>query len=146
MPTDIPAPPSVLPPAIVIHGVDQLRAALTAAADLHRPLTVVSFPGAAGSAGASWFRAMAAIAAAEFPQVPVTMVLDCGDRPGHALAAIRAGVRHILLAGNVPAWPRVQAIAEASGVTLRGSLGPVFEPRFFRDPIRACRDWLTATP
>ncbi|WP_158046606.1 hypothetical protein [Skermanella pratensis] len=141
-----PVPSLSVPPAVLVHGIDGLRAALAAAASLGRPLTVVSFPGAAGSAGASWFHALVRAGSAEHPEVPLTAVLDCGEQPGHALAALRVGVGHLLLADSVPAWPRVQAIAEAAGATLYGSAGPVFDPRFFRDPIRECREWLAVNP
>ncbi|UEM19519.1 hypothetical protein JL100_020835 [Skermanella mucosa] len=141
-----PAPSLSVPPAVLVHGIDGLRAALAAAASLGRPLTVVSLPGAAGSAGASWFHALVQAGSAEHPDVPLTAVLDCGDQPGHALAALRVGVRHLLLADSVPAWPRVRAIAEAAGATLYGLAGPVFDPRFFRDPVRGCREWLAVNP
>jgi hypothetical protein len=135
-------PPAPLPPAIVVHGIDELRAALAAAASLDRSLTVLSIAGAAGSAGALWFHALIQTGTAEFPQVPLTGVLDCADQPGHALAALRAGCRDLLLLESVPAWPRVRAIAEAAGARLHGSFGPTFDPRFYRDPIGACREWL----
>jgi len=31
----------------------------------------------------------------EFPDVAFTLVVDCGDAPGHALACLRAGVKTI---------------------------------------------------
>jgi|tagenome__1003787_1003787.scaffolds.fasta_scaffold20333548_2 hypothetical protein len=144
--TQHPFPSSTVPPAIIIHGIDDLRAALKAAASLNRALTVLSIPGAAGSAGASWFHALIQAGSAEFPQTPLTGVLDCADQPGFALAALRTGCRDLLLLDSGPAWPRVHAIAEASGARLHGSPGPTFNPRFFRDPIGACREWLAVNP
>jgi hypothetical protein len=139
-------PPSTLPPAIIIHGIDDLRAALEAASSLNRALTVLSIPGAAGSAGAPWFQALIQAGSSEFAQVPLTAVLDCADQPGHALAALRTGCRDLLLLDSGPAWPRVHTIAEASGARLYSSPGPTFNPRFFRDPIGACRGWLAVNP
>ena len=95
--TQHPLPPSTVPPAIIIHGIEDLRAALEAAASLNRALTVLSIPGAAGSAGAPWFHALIQAGSAEFPQVALTGVLDCADQPGHALAALRTGCRDLLL-------------------------------------------------
>ena len=95
--TQHPLPPSTVPPAIIIHGIEDLRAALKAAASLNRALTVLSIPGAAGSAGAPWFHALIQAGSAEFPQVALTGVLDCADQPGHALAALRTGCRDLLL-------------------------------------------------
>jgi hypothetical protein len=142
----VPPSHSPLPPAIIVHGIDDLHAALDAAASLQRPLTVLSIPGAAGSAGAPWFHALIQAGSAEYPGVPLTGVLDCADQPGHALAALRAGCRDLLLVESVPAWPRVCAIAEAAGARLHGAPGPTFNPRFFRDPIGACREWLAVNP
>src|SRR3954469_19339932 len=87
--TQHPFPSSTVPPAIIIHGIDDLRAALKAAASLNRALTVLSIPGAAGSAGPSWFHGLIQADSAEFPQTPLTGVLDCADQPGFALAALR---------------------------------------------------------
>jgi hypothetical protein len=144
--TQHPLPPSTVPPAIIIHGIEDLRAALKAAASLDHALTVLSIPGAASSAGAPWFHALIQAGAAEFPQVKLTAVLDCADQPGHALAALRTGCRNLLLVDSSPAWPRVRAIAEAAGARLHSSPGPTFNPRFYRDPVGACRDWLTLNP
>ena len=117
-------PPCTLPPAIIIHGIDDLRAALEAAASLNRALTVLSIPGAAGSAGAPWFHALIQAGSAEFPHVALTGVLDCADQPGFALAALRTGCRDLLLLDSGPAWPRVHAIAEASGARLMAPPAP----------------------
>jgi hypothetical protein len=144
--TQHPIPSFVVPSAILIHGIGDLRAALEAASGLGRALTVLSIPGAAGSAGPAWFHALIQAGQAEFPQVPLTGVLDCADQPGHALAALRAGCRDLLLHASVPAWPRVQATAEASAARLYRCHGPFFDPRFFREPIGACREWLAVNP
>jgi hypothetical protein len=141
----IPASPTlVVPPAVIVHGMVDLNAALVAAAGLGRDLTVISPPGAAGSAGPLWFRSLVETCVAAHPNVALTAVLDCADRPGHALGALRAGLTHLALSQSVPAWPRVKAIAQAQGAVLYGSIGPTFDARFFRDPVRACREWLAA--
>jgi hypothetical protein len=144
--TQHPVPSLTVPAAILIHGNGDLRAALEAASGLDRALTVLSIPGAAGSAGPAWFHALIQAGQAEFPHVPLTGVLDCADQPGHALAALRAGCRDLLLHDSVPAWPRVQAIAEALSARLYRCPGPIFDPRFFREPIGACREWLAVNP
>ena len=79
--------------AITVHSLDQARAALAAAAALDRPVTLVSAPGAAGYAGVAWFRKVVDLAAADQPGVTVTAVLDCADKPGLVLAALRQGRR-----------------------------------------------------
>ena len=65
--TQHPFPSLTVPPAIIIQGIDDLRAALEAASSLDHALTVVSIPGAAGSTGAPWFHALIQAGSANFP-------------------------------------------------------------------------------
>ena len=54
-------------------------------------------------------------ARAEFPEVPAADLLDCADASGLALAAIRIGLRHLILWPDAPGRARVAAIAAARG-------------------------------
>ena len=72
----------------LIHGVADLRRVLSRAV----PPVLVSAPGAAGYQGIGWWLALLRLARAEFPAVAFEAVLDCGNAPGLALAAIRSGV------------------------------------------------------
>ncbi len=45
-------------------------------------------------------------------------MLDCGDAPGFALAALRAGVRAIVLDPACPAFPAVAGAAAEIGAAL----------------------------
>jgi hypothetical protein len=101
--------------AVIIHGWAEAQAALAAA---RGSLTLVSAPGAAGYAGAAWFAALAAQGEAAFPHVAQRWVLDCGDAPGHVLAALRAGVRSIVFAGAADARERLANAAAACGAEL----------------------------
>jgi hypothetical protein len=103
--------PALISPAVVVHGLDQARLALA----IGRPLVLVSAPAAAGYAGCLWWRALADLAAAEAPGLVAGDVLDCGDAPGWAMAALRVGCRMLVLAPDCPAWARVAAAAEALG-------------------------------
>ncbi len=142
--TEKPADPndnSPLPPAIVFHGLAHAQAALAAAEALGVPVTLLSAPGAAAYAGPGWFRAVVDKARAAHPDAEVTPVLDCGDMPGHALAALRDGVTAIRFAGATA--DKVAEIAEQCGarvirerpeaLDLQGVAG---------NPAAACRDWL----
>jgi hypothetical protein len=101
--------------AVIIHGWAEAHAALAAA---RGPLTLVSAPGAAGHGGAAWFVRLAALGEAAFPQVAQRWVLDCADAPGHALAALRAGVRSIVFTGAPELRARLARIAAACGAEL----------------------------
>ncbi len=140
-------PPLTVPPAVIVHGLIDLRTALAAATDENVSLTVISMPNAAASAGALWFRALIDTARADYPAPALTAVLDCADQPGHALGALRVGLRHLLLTGCPDnALARLGPIAETYGAALYGHTGPLFDPRSYRDSVRACRDWLAVHP
>jgi hypothetical protein len=103
--------PILTAPAVVVHGLDQARLALAPG----RPLVLISAQSAAGYAGCLWWRALADLAAAEAPGLVVADVLDCGDAPGWAMAALRVGCRALVLAPECPAWARVVAAADGVG-------------------------------
>jgi hypothetical protein len=130
-----------MPPAIRILGLDDARAALTAAAGA--PVRLVSAPDAGGALGAGGWRALLDVLAAEFPAAPLTAVLDCGDAAGRALAALALGIPDIAFTGDATAAARLADIARSQGARLHAP--EAVEPldlRGRRDPVAACRDWL----
>ncbi|HTN09901.1 MAG TPA: hypothetical protein VL154_02915 [Acetobacteraceae bacterium] len=106
--------PGLTAPAVMVHGLDQARLALA----LGRPLVLVSAPAAAGYAGCLWWRALADLAAAEAPGLVAADVLDCGDAPGWAMAALRVRCHMLVLDPACPAWARVAAAAAGIGATV----------------------------
>ncbi len=133
-----------LPPAIVVHGLAHAKAALAAAAALGVPVTLMSAKGAAGYAGPSWFRAVIEEARAAHPEAEVTAVLDCGDMPGYALAALRDGVAVIRFADDTAG--KISDIAAQRGARVIAERPEALDlaavERARRDPERACREWL----
>ena len=133
-----------LPPAIVIHGLAHAAAALAAAAELGVPVTLISAPSAAGYAGPAWFRSVVEQARAAHPEVAVTAVLDCGDMPGYALAALRDGVAAIRFSGDTA--EKIADIAAQYGARVIAArpealdLAPIERKGW--DMVRACREWL----
>ena len=97
-----------LPPAVVVHGFLDARAALRPG----RPVTLLSAPGAACYAGCGWWRALVARALAEAGR-DAPDVLDCADAPGRAVEALRSGCRRLVLDPDVPAFADVAARAAA---------------------------------
>lgn len=108
--------PDQLPPAVTVHGLAQALWALSAAEG--RPILLLSAPGAAGYAGAGWFRALLAEAAKTFPEAPFEAALDCGDAAGHALAALRAGIQIIIFETAHPAQASLAMAAAEHGARL----------------------------
>jgi hypothetical protein len=100
--------------AVVVHGIDHARAALRPGC----PIILLSAPNAASYAGCGWWRALVQAAYAEFPQTPAQDILDCGAAPGFAMAALRIGQKHLVLAPSCPAFPAVVAAAATLGAVV----------------------------
>jgi len=128
--------------AVVIHGLDQARLALTVAAELGCGVTLISAPGAAGYAGGGWFAALVALLRQEFPDQPLTAVLDAADHPGPALAALRAGVVDLCFTGAEDVAQRLEEIAAGYGARLHRVRPPALDLRHHGRPAVACRAWL----
>lgn len=104
--------------AIVVHSLAEARRAMAAARADGRAITLLSAPGAARFAGCLWWREMIAIVRAEYPDVEMIDVLDCGDDIAQAWAAVRIGLRHLVLVSLTPEIDALRALAFARGVTL----------------------------
>lgn len=96
--------------AVIVHGMRDVTAALALAGG--REVALLSAPGVAGYLGLAGFRALFP------PEALPCVILDAADAPGHALAALRAGFRRVVLAPGVPGFAAVAALADAMGATL----------------------------
>jgi len=94
-------------------------AAFAAASGQDRPLALISPQTVLYAQGAAWFLSLCHQAATHFPQVPCTMIVDCADAAGYALAALDAGAPALALnAMPAPARQRLQDIARQMGRTV----------------------------
>ena len=105
------------PPAIIVHGLAQARAALAP----NRPVTLLSAPGAALYAGCGWWAALLAAAAHTGPAF-----LDCADAPGRAWEGLKLGLTGIILR-PCPAWDQVAEYAASLGATLLTAAPPALD-------------------
>lgn len=124
-------------PAVIVHGADDARLALS----VGLPVTLLSAPGAALYAGCGWWRALVRQARAVVPAVPVADILDCGDGAGQALAALRIGQRCLVLAAGTPGWDAVAAIAAEQGGEVLQSAPPALNLNHRGSRLRL-HDWL----
>lgn len=137
-----------MPGPILIHSLDDARAALAAAAALGVPVTLASAAGAAGYAGPGWFGEVVTAAQAEYPAVSVRAVLDCGDSPGAVMAAIRWATMpgrvqfDLRFTGDPRHDKALSEMAAAAGLRLIRELEPGLDLRRVHDPREACRSWL----
>ena len=100
---------------IVIRDWRSTEAALQAArADGSAP-TLVTPEDAASFYGAGYLAALQDRARQEFPDVAFTLIVDCGDAAGWALACLRAGVKTISME---PPNDKIADIARQMGAEL----------------------------
>ncbi|RDD61853.1 hypothetical protein [Ferruginivarius sediminum] len=129
--------------AVVFHSIEHLNAALTAAQETSIELTLLTAPAAAAYLGAGWFREAVAAARAAHPDVRATMLLDCGERPGDALAAFRAGVPGVIFTGRADVADKLAALAQAHGTIFRRDRPAAHDLLDAADPLESCRRWLS---
>lgn len=129
--------------AIIVHSLEDARAAISVAAELGVPVTLASAPGAAGYLGALWFRELIALAAAEHPEAEVSTVLDCGDKPGHVMAALRQGLKTLRFTGRKSTAETLSALAAAYGATLMTGPLPAHDLLGQLKPEAVCHLWLS---
>jgi hypothetical protein len=107
----------VYPPAIIVHGLPHIRAALAP----NRPVTLLSAPGAALYAGCGWWAALLTASAFTGPAF-----LDCADAPGRAWEGLKLGLRGIILA-PCPTWEQVAEYAATQNATLLSAAPPALD-------------------
>src|ERR1700749_5341563 len=100
---------------IVIRDWRSTEAALRAARAEGSSPTLVTPEDAASFYGAGYLAALQERARQEFPDVAFTLIVDCGDAPGHALACLRAGAKLISMD---PMNDKIADIARQMGAEL----------------------------
>lgn len=100
---------------VVVRDWRQTEAALLAARTAGTTPTLITPEDAASRYGAGYLGALQARARREFPDIAFTLIVDCGDAPGYALACLRAGVTRI----SMHTWnEKVADIARQMGAEL----------------------------
>jgi hypothetical protein len=113
----------VVPPAVIVHGLADARRALAPGV----AVTLLSAPGAAGTMGCAWWRALVEAARAEAPGVEVPDVLDCLDETGRAIEALRHGLRRLVLLPGARARDDAAARAAPLGAVLLDAPPPALD-------------------
>jgi acyl-CoA reductase-like NAD-dependent aldehyde dehydrogenase len=128
--------------AVIVHSLDHALAALAAAARMGCAVTLLSPPRAAAYMGPLLFMSIVEQARARHPAVPADAVLDCGDRAGDALAALRQGVPAIRFAGRADVADKLAAIAAQRGQRVLTDDVPALDLLHRADPGAALALWL----
>lgn len=126
---------------VIVHNLAQARAAIAAAETAGKPVTLMSTPGAAGYVGAPYWRELMAAAGADKAAVAVTAILDCGDKPGHALGALAEGIECVRVAASDDVLARIADIAARSGAALDTVDARALDLLDVKDAEAALRDW-----
>jgi fructose/tagatose bisphosphate aldolase len=84
--------------AVLVGDWRQTKAVLAVAREANQAPVLLTPENAAATYGAGYLAALQDRAREEFPDVAFTLIVDCGDTPGYALACLRAGVRTISMA------------------------------------------------
>ncbi len=94
--------------AVVVHDLQQARAALALEATHGLDITLVSAPDAARYAGVGFLHAMER-------QLGRPILADCGSDAGLVMAGLRAGLRQLVFVGNAAMLARLGEIAGQLG-------------------------------
>jgi len=129
-------------PALIFHGFNDVRAALTVGRDLGRPVVLLTAPDAAARVGPDVLKAMVDEAAASAPGAAFDAIIDCGAAPGLAMAALRAGWRHLVFHGDTTVQPKIADLARQQGAVLDTAPPPARDLGEARHPERAAWAWL----
>ncbi len=136
-------------PAVVVHTLAHAVGALKAAAVATRSVILFSAADAGIYAGPGWFAALIEAAREVVPNARFSALLDCGDQPGAALAAIRAQVEGVIFTGRADVADRLADIARQHGVgfvTERPAGGLDLGDQFFAteaESQQCCADFLS---
>jgi hypothetical protein len=130
------------PRAVVIHSLAHAVAALKAAEETGAPITLLSPPDFAAYGGAGFFNAIIGRACAKVPAAKSEAVLDCGDAPGLALEALRAGADAVCFGGRPGVRKKIAEIAAAHGARLLTVRPRALDLLDAADAHAACLAWL----
>jgi hypothetical protein len=103
---------------VLVLDWQQTKAILEAARAVGRTLTLITPRAAAETYGAGYLGALQDRADLEFPDVAFTLVVDCGEAAGYAMACLRAGVRTVSLQGAPEVVAKVADIARQKGAAV----------------------------
>ena len=133
------AAPTLTPPQVVIHDLEQARAVLEVARELGVAIELRSAPGAAAYAGVGYLKALGDLAGQE-------LRIDCGEDAGLVMAALRTGCRKLAFSGPADIALRLADMAAQLGAEFRHERAPpaCLDLAPDADAGRAAREWLKA--
>ncbi len=111
-----------------IDTVETGRAVLEQARHSGQRAILISPSAAAGWQGIGWWRALTDLLRSENPDQDFDCVLDCGTAPGHAMEALRVGIKMVRLDASPETLRAVGEIATALGGKVLAADEPITWP------------------
>ncbi|MBI1777244.1 MAG: hypothetical protein HYR63_18050 [Proteobacteria bacterium] len=105
------------------------------------PVSLWSAVGAAAYLGPLYWQALIQRAREAHPRATFIAVLDCAERPGDVLAALRQGLTELSFSGNAATASKLMEIARQKGARLYLERPHALDLREVANPIEACRLW-----
>jgi len=103
------------------------------------PVTLVTPPDGATSAGPEIFLEMVRAAREEIPQARSHALVDCGADAGTAMRALRCGWRDLLYTGNPATSRKLEEMTNELDGTFRDDRPVTYDLQTASDPAWACR-------
>lgn len=100
----------------------------------------MSPPGAAAFWGPLYFQNLMRLASEAEPGARFVAVLDCADRPGDVLAALRQGLTDLVFHGSGEVREKLAAIAGAQAARILPPTAADIDLGAVRDPVASCRE------
>lgn len=135
-----------LPRAIVVHSLAHAVAALEAAERVGAAVTLLSPPDFTAYGGSGFFDAIVRRARIKVPAAKSEAVIDCGNAPGLALGALRAGAKAVCFRGRKLVREKIASIAAAHGARLLTVRPRALDLLDVTDARTACAAWLSGKP
>ena len=126
---------------VVIHGIYHARASCRAALGKGQLVSIWSAFGASSYMGPRWFFEIIRLVRSEFPNLKILGILDCGDQPGDALAAIETGVEALALTAKPATLRSIREIADQANVNLHRRPSHKLDLAKCLDAEACCKRW-----
>lgn len=133
-------------PVIIVHSLAHARAALIAAVAQAQSIVILSAPDAGMQSGPAWFHEIVEQAKDMVPgarDLDIGSLLDCGDMPGTAMAALRHGASQICFTGAAKQLAKLRDIAQQQQAVIFTERPAGLDLLGIADPEARCRDWLS---
>lgn len=126
---------------IVVHTLEDALAALEAAAELGKPVTLQSAPDALFYAGGLYLLHLFSEARKAYPDVDATCIIDCDGAGAETLQAMQTGHAHLRIAEPDN---RIQDIAAQYGIKVHSGPYEALDLLEAGDTKSACKHWLSS--